>query len=74
MVVITLSVKVIWSKDLAVGSPVPWYLPLDTSHFSLSSFRLTAVGRFFTKNMVNIGPSCLVPVPLSPYYLALQSE
>ncbi|KAH8498897.1 hypothetical protein H0E87_017714 [Populus deltoides] len=44
--------EVIWSKDLAVGSPVPWYLPLDTSHFSLSSFRLTAVGRFFTKNMV----------------------
>lgn len=44
--------EVIWSKDLAVGSPVPWYLPLDTSHFSLSSFRLTAAGRFFTKNMV----------------------
>ncbi|KAG6762370.1 hypothetical protein POTOM_032866 [Populus tomentosa] len=44
--------EVMWSKDLAVGSPVPWYLPLDTSHFSLSSFRLTAVGRFFTKNMV----------------------
>ncbi|KAG6761069.1 hypothetical protein POTOM_034261 [Populus tomentosa] len=44
--------EVMWSKDLAVGSPVPWYLPLDTNHFSLSSFRLTAVGRFFTKNMV----------------------
>ncbi|KAJ6692068.1 METHYLTRANSFERASE [Salix purpurea] len=44
--------EVMWSKDLAVGSPLPWYLPLDKSHFSLSSFRLTAVGRFFTKNMV----------------------
>lgn len=44
--------KVIWEKDLAVGSPVPWYLPLDKSHFSLSSFRLTAVGRLITKNMV----------------------
>ena len=60
MVVIIMPVKVIWSKDLAAGSPVPWYLPLDTTHFSLNSFRLTAVGRFFTKNMVNVGPFCLV--------------
>ncbi|PON36124.1 SAM-dependent methyltransferase SMT-type [Trema orientale] len=44
--------EVIWEKDLAADSPIPWYLPLDKSHFSLSSFRLTAVGRFFTKNMV----------------------
>ncbi|RWR82806.1 cycloartenol-C-24-methyltransferase isoform X3 [Cinnamomum micranthum f. kanehirae] len=44
--------EVIWEKDLAADSPVPWYLPLDTSHFSLSSFRLTSVGRFITKNMV----------------------
>ncbi|KAF2319614.1 hypothetical protein GH714_017597 [Hevea brasiliensis] len=43
---------VIWSKDLAASSPVPWYLPLDKNHFSLSSFRLTAIGRFFTRNMV----------------------
>ncbi|CAI0393813.1 unnamed protein product [Linum tenue] len=48
----TIHVKVIWSKDLAKDSPVPWYLPLDKSHFSLSSFRLTAAGRFFTKNLV----------------------
>lgn len=41
-----------WEKDLAVDSPVPWYLPLDKSHFSLSSFRLTSVGRLFTRNMV----------------------
>ncbi|KAF4361017.1 hypothetical protein F8388_016826 [Cannabis sativa] len=34
--------EVVWEKDLAVDSPVPWYLPLDKSHFSLSSFRLTA--------------------------------
>ena len=46
------SLKVIWEKDLAVGSPLPWYLPLDTSHFSLSSFRVTALGRFITRNMV----------------------
>ncbi|XP_048330085.1 cycloartenol-C-24-methyltransferase isoform X2 [Ziziphus jujuba] len=44
--------EVIWERDLAADSPLPWYLPLDKSHFSLSSFRLTAVGRFFTKNMV----------------------
>ncbi|KAI3510856.1 hypothetical protein L1887_17993 [Cichorium endivia] len=44
--------EVIWEKDLAKDSPLPWYLPLDTSHFSLNSFRLTAIGRFFTKNMV----------------------
>ncbi|MBA0854194.1 hypothetical protein Goshw_027346 [Gossypium schwendimanii] len=44
--------EIIWEKDLAVGSPLPWYLPLDTSHFSLSSFRLTSVGRFITRNMV----------------------
>ncbi|CAN1342310.1 Cycloartenol-C-24-methyltransferase 1 [Linum perenne] len=47
-----LVLKVIWSNDLAKDSPVPWYLPLDKSHFSLSSFRLTAAGRFFTKNLV----------------------
>ncbi|XP_027106903.2 cycloartenol-C-24-methyltransferase 1 isoform X2 [Coffea arabica] len=44
--------EVIWEKDLAADSPVPWYLPLDKSHFSLSSFRLTAVGRLITKNLV----------------------
>ncbi|KAG5408426.1 hypothetical protein IGI04_004745, partial [Brassica rapa subsp. trilocularis] len=46
--------EVIWEKDLAEDSPVPWYLPLDKNHFSLSSFRLTAVGRFITKNMVKV--------------------
>ncbi|KAL1363920.1 hypothetical protein HN51_012089 [Arachis hypogaea] len=44
--------EIIWEKDLAKESPVPWYQPLDKNHFSLSSFRLTAVGRFFTRNMV----------------------
>ncbi|PIA53568.1 hypothetical protein AQUCO_00900268v1 [Aquilegia coerulea] len=43
---------IIWERDLAKDSPVPWYLPLDTNHFSLSSFRLTSVGRFLTTNMV----------------------
>ncbi|CAJ1934217.1 unnamed protein product [Sphenostylis stenocarpa] len=47
--------EVIWEKDLAIDSPVPWYFPLDTSHFSLNSFRLTAVGRFFTRNSVGTG-------------------
>ncbi|KAJ6670856.1 METHYLTRANSFERASE [Salix viminalis] len=34
--------EVMWSKDLAVGSPLPWYLPLDKTHFSLSSFRFNS--------------------------------
>lgn len=46
--------KVLWEKDLAVDSPLPWYLAFDKSHFSLSSFRQTAVGRFFIRNMVKI--------------------
>ncbi|KAH9302959.1 hypothetical protein KI387_014542, partial [Taxus chinensis] len=46
--------EVIFEEDLAISSPLPWYLPLDTSHFSLSSFRLTSLGRFLTKNMVRI--------------------
>lgn len=49
----SLSAKVLWEKDLATDSPIPWYLPLDKNHFSLSSFRLTALGRFVTKNMVS---------------------
>uniref|UniRef100_A0A2P2LHN6 Methyltransferase n=1 Tax=Rhizophora mucronata TaxID=61149 RepID=A0A2P2LHN6_RHIMU len=44
--------EVTWSEDLAASSTIPWYLPLDKNHFSLSSFRLTAIGRFFTRNMV----------------------
>jgi len=44
--------EVIWDKDLAEDSPLPWYLPLDPSRFALSSFRLTTVGRLITRNMV----------------------
>ncbi|XP_072951322.1 cycloartenol-C-24-methyltransferase 1-like [Typha angustifolia] len=44
--------EVIWEKDLAQDSPVPWYLPLDASRFSLTSFRLTALGRLITRTMV----------------------
>ncbi|KAL9361455.1 hypothetical protein Peur_044240 [Populus x canadensis] len=44
----------IWEKDVAVGSHLPWYLPLDKNQFSLSSFRVSAVGRFITKNMVQV--------------------
>ncbi|KAL8142799.1 hypothetical protein V2J09_015831 [Rumex salicifolius] len=49
--------EVVWDKDLAADaadSPVPWYMPLDTSHFSLTSFRLTSVGRFCTRNLVKV--------------------
>ncbi|XP_039137302.1 cycloartenol-C-24-methyltransferase 1-like [Dioscorea cayenensis subsp. rotundata] len=45
--------EIILEKDLAADSPVPWYEPLDTSRFSLSSFRLTLLGRFITKAMIN---------------------
>lgn len=45
---------------MAKNSPVPWYLPLDKSHFSISSFRLTSVGRFITKSLVFI--SCFLSV------------
>lgn len=44
--------KVIWDKDLAADSPVPWYLPLDKYQLSLTGFRCSAVGRFITRNMV----------------------
>ncbi|KAG2640824.1 hypothetical protein PVAP13_2KG120800 [Panicum virgatum] len=44
--------EVVWDKDLAEDSPLPWYLPLDPSRFSLSSFRLTSVGRMVTRTMV----------------------
>ncbi|XP_074557404.1 cycloartenol-C-24-methyltransferase 1-like [Curcuma longa] len=44
--------EVIWEKDLAADSPLPWYLPLDTSQFSMTSIRLTAFGRFITRNMI----------------------
>jgi sterol 24-C-methyltransferase len=50
---IVVFMKVIWDKDLAEDSPLPWYLPLDPSRFSLSSFRLTTVGRIITRNMVS---------------------
>ncbi|KAK8635779.1 hypothetical protein V6N13_004497 [Hibiscus sabdariffa] len=44
--------EIIWEKDLATDSPVPWYLPLDKTHFSWSNFRVTAPGRFLLRNMV----------------------
>jgi sterol 24-C-methyltransferase len=44
--------KVIWEKDLAEDSQVPWYFDMDTSRFTLSNFRITAAGRFITRNMV----------------------
>ncbi|XVE76751.1 hypothetical protein DITRI_Ditri13aG0006200 [Diplodiscus trichospermus] len=43
--------EVIWEKNLAVDSPVPWYLPIDKNHLSLTSFPLTTIGGFITKNM-----------------------
>ncbi|KAL4202085.1 hypothetical protein AMTRI_Chr02g219250 [Amborella trichopoda] len=44
--------EVLWQKDVAAGSPVPWYLPLDNSPFSFSSFRAAAPGRFITQYLV----------------------
>ncbi|XP_062175324.1 cycloartenol-C-24-methyltransferase-like [Alnus glutinosa] len=44
--------EVIWEKDLAEDSQVPWYFDMDTSRFTLSNFRITAAGRFITRNMV----------------------
>ncbi|XP_042491736.1 cycloartenol-C-24-methyltransferase-like [Macadamia integrifolia] len=46
--------EVMWEKDLSLESPMPWYAPLDPRHFSLSSFRLTSFGRFFTRNLVKV--------------------
>ncbi|KAJ7976779.1 Methyltransferase [Quillaja saponaria] len=46
--------KVIWEKDVAVDLPLPWYLPLDKNQLSLSNFRVTAYGRFITRNMVKL--------------------
>ncbi|KAJ0099825.1 hypothetical protein Patl1_20525 [Pistacia atlantica] len=44
--------EVVWEKDVAADSPLPWYLPLDKNHFSLSRFRVTACGCFITRNVV----------------------
>ncbi|KAJ4760616.1 Methyltransferase [Rhynchospora pubera] len=44
--------EVIWEEDRAESSSVPWYLPMDKGQFSLSSFRLTAIGRLFTRTLV----------------------
>lgn len=38
--------------DLSSTSPVPWYSPLDPSQFSISTFRLTLVGRTITRLLV----------------------
>ncbi|MCO5570152.1 hypothetical protein L7F22_023869 [Adiantum nelumboides] len=46
--------EVLMEDDLAKSSPVPWYLPLDASHLSVSSFRLTKLGRFLTHNVVRV--------------------
>ncbi|XP_062173797.1 cycloartenol-C-24-methyltransferase-like [Alnus glutinosa] len=44
--------EVIWEKDLAEDSYVPWYAHMDSSRFTLSNFRITAAGRFITRKMV----------------------
>ncbi|OMO71432.1 Methyltransferase type 11 [Corchorus olitorius] len=46
--------EVICENDLAVDSPLPWYLPMDKNHLSLSNLRATAIGRFITRNMVKV--------------------
>jgi len=44
--------EVLETQDLCLTAEVPWYDTLDTSRFSLSSFRTTYVGRMITRNMV----------------------
>ncbi|MED6181205.1 Cycloartenol-C-24-methyltransferase [Stylosanthes scabra] len=44
--------EIICEKDFAKESPVPWYEPSDKNNFSLSSFRVTTVGRFFNRSMI----------------------
>ncbi|XP_071721724.1 cycloartenol-C-24-methyltransferase-like [Rutidosis leptorrhynchoides] len=44
--------EVVWEKDVAVDSPIPWYSVLDSSQFSLSNFRATRLGHFVTRTMV----------------------
>ncbi|MED6225121.1 Cycloartenol-C-24-methyltransferase 1, partial [Stylosanthes scabra] len=44
--------EIIWEKDLSKESPVPWYESFDKDNFSLSSLRVTLVGRIFTRSMI----------------------
>uniref|UniRef100_A0A2P2PQD1 Methyltransferase n=1 Tax=Rhizophora mucronata TaxID=61149 RepID=A0A2P2PQD1_RHIMU len=46
--------EVIWSKDMAGDSPVPWYSPIDTSHFSLGNFRRSAIGISLIRTIVRV--------------------
>lgn len=49
-------------------SPVPGYLLLDKSHFSLSSFNTTALGRFITGNMVRfVSFKCYIGIVICPF-------
>ncbi|CAM6128200.1 unnamed protein product [Calypogeia fissa] len=54
--------EIIRVEDLVKTAEVSWYQPLDPDHFSLSSFRLTRLGRFFTRNMVK----CLETLKVAP--------
>mmetsp|Transcript_30095 Transcript_30095/g.75852 ORF Transcript_30095/g.75852 Transcript_30095/m.75852 type:complete len:342 (+) Transcript_30095:83-1108(+) len=44
--------EVLETHDLCLTAEVPWYEPLDPNRLSLSSFRTSALGRLFTRNMV----------------------
>ncbi|KFK38047.1 hypothetical protein AALP_AA3G063200 [Arabis alpina] len=46
--------EVICDKNLAKDSPVPWYLPVDASQFSLFSLRVSPVGRFLTHILIKV--------------------
>ncbi|EHA8587406.1 putative Cycloartenol-C-24-methyltransferase 1 [Cocos nucifera] len=46
--------EVVWERDRSLDSELPWYLPLDTNQFSISSFRSTAIGRCITRSMVSM--------------------
>ncbi|XP_039782093.1 cycloartenol-C-24-methyltransferase 1-like isoform X1 [Panicum virgatum] len=45
--------EIIFAKDLAKDFPCPWYLPMDPSHFSWTSFQCTRPGRFITRAIIN---------------------
>eukprot|EP00850_Spirogloea_muscicola_P012310 SM000079S22428 [mRNA] locus=s79:107297:110244:+ [translate_table: standard] len=44
--------EVLEDADLVKTAKVPWYQPLDPTHFSITNFRLTFLGRSITRVMV----------------------
>eukprot|EP00850_Spirogloea_muscicola_P013196 SM000088S23737 [mRNA] locus=s88:335094:337758:- [translate_table: standard] len=44
--------EILDDADLVKTAKVPWYQPLDPTHFSITNFRLTFLGRSITRVMV----------------------